>query len=154
MTERLKIISGGQTGVDRAALDAAIEAGLPHGGTCPVGRAAEDGVIDDRYDLIETESADPIIRTRLNIADADATLILAQGDLTGGTRQAAEYVEHLGRALLIVDPFADSAAEEIGEWLSGRRWRILSIGGPRESEHPGIYEKARGVLGEVFARLP
>jgi hypothetical protein len=74
-----KIISGGQTGVDRAALDAAIELGIPHGGHCPRGRRAEDGRIPDRYQLTETDSAQYRVRTERNVLDADATLILCRG---------------------------------------------------------------------------
>jgi len=90
---QLTIISGGQTGTDRAALDFAIAHGIPHGGWCPLGRRAEDGVLDPRYRLRETESKSYRQRTRRNVADSDATLILNLGELADGslaTRQLAE----------------------------------------------------------------
>ena len=88
-----KIVSGGQTGVDRAALDAALALGIPCAGWCPKGRRAEDGAIPERYPVAETESADYEERTRLNVGDADATLILASGPLSGGTGLTAETAE-------------------------------------------------------------
>ncbi|MCX7173435.1 MAG: putative molybdenum carrier protein [Proteobacteria bacterium] len=85
-----KIVSGGQTGVDRAALDWAVQQGIPHGGWCPKGRIAEDGAIDSRYELQETNSAKYPQRTKQNIIDSDGTLILNSGELDGGSLETRE----------------------------------------------------------------
>ena len=97
-----KIISGGQTGVDRAALDAAIELGIPHGGWCPRGRRAEDGAIPTRYQLKEIEGIDYSERTRRNILESDATLILTSGPLQGGTLLTFNLCNKLGRPVRVV----------------------------------------------------
>ena len=147
----LRILSGGQTGVDRAALDAALAAGVPVGGWCPAGRWAEDGPIPARYPLRETASGDPAERTRLNVRDADAVLILAAEPLAGGTRLTAEIARELERPLLVLDPLAD-APEDAVRWLRQRRVGVLDVAGPRESEAPGIYAAARGFLATVLDR--
>src|SRR5207247_8623955 len=98
-----KLISGGQTGVDRAALDVALELGLPCGGWCPRGRRAEDGPIDARYPLQETRSAAYPVRTRWNVRDADGTLILMRGRPDRGTALTRELAEAMNKPLLVVD---------------------------------------------------
>src|SRR5213080_1459301 len=103
-----KIVSGGQTGVDRAALDVALELGIPCGGWCPIGRRAEDGVIPDRYPLRQAPSANYADRTALNVRDSDGTLILARGPLRGGTALTKTFAERYGRPYLVVDPRAPS----------------------------------------------
>ena len=142
----LRLISGGQTGVDRGALDAAIATGLFHAGACPAGRLAEDGVIDVRYRLTETKSADPASRTRRNVQESDATLILSPTAPCGGTLLTANYAGKLSRPFLIVDPFAITAVEEIVAWLKDRGFQTLNIAGPRESESPGIADRTRSGL--------
>ena len=97
-----RIISGGQTGVDRAALDAAIELGIPHGGWCPRGRRAENGVIPSRYQLKEIEGIDYSERTRRNIVESDATLILTSGPLQGGTLLTFNLCIKLSRPVRVV----------------------------------------------------
>src|SRR5437660_8666127 len=97
-----KLISGGQTGVDRAALDVALELGLPCGGWCPRGRKAEDGVIPDRYPLAETPSPSYRQRTRWNVRDSDGTLILVRGRPTGGTALTLASARRLGKPVLVV----------------------------------------------------
>src|SRR3989344_782830 len=87
----MKIISGGQTGVDRAALDAALELGLPCGGIVPKGRLAEDGRIPERYPVQECDSEDYVVRTELNVIHSDATLILNRGEISGGTLITAQF---------------------------------------------------------------
>lgn len=138
----LTIRSGGQTGVDRAALDAAMEQGLAVTGWCPAGRLAEDGRIPDRYPLAETSLADYAQRTRWNVRDSDATLILSRSPLAGGTALTAAIAEELGRPLLIVDPGAPVAADVIRSWVRRQRVGDLNVAGPRESEDPGIYTSA------------
>ena len=150
---RLTIISGGQTGVDRAALDAAIAASLPQGGACPAGRLAEDGVIDARYRLTETISANPASRTRMNVRESDATLIISPAAPDGGTRLTVRHAAKLGRPCLVVDPADDSAAEAILAWLRAADIRVLNIAGPRESKSPGVYGQALRLLTAVFSRL-
>ncbi|MBN1394233.1 MAG: putative molybdenum carrier protein [Pirellulales bacterium] len=146
----MKIISGGQTGVDRAALDAAVELGLPHGGWCPLGRAAEDGRIPDRYELRETDSPEYPARTERNVIEADATLILHRGPLSGGTELTVRLAERHNRPHLVVDLDGAIDSAEVRHWLEETGVSILNVAGPRESQSPGIYESAREFLAGVF----
>jgi hypothetical protein len=149
-----RVVSGGQTGVDRAALDAAMETGFRTGGFCPKGRLAEDGPIPERYKLTETRTSSYEERTRLNVKESDATLILARGPLTGGTALTADAARVSRRPLLIIDlgdPEPDF--EDIEAWLSGNRVRSLNAAGPRESGCPGIYSDARGFLKRLLLFL-
>ena len=146
-----KIISGGQTGVDRAALDAAIELGITCGGWCPKGRASEQGPIADRYPLTETPSADPAQRTEWNVRDADATLIIAQGKLTGGTALTQRLATSLPKPCLVIDPAEATSAATVRAWLNEHAVRTLNVAGPRASTDPDIYELALGLLRKVLA---
>jgi hypothetical protein len=146
----IRIISGGQTGVDRAALDVALELGLECAGWCPAGRLAEDGRIDDRYPLRETPSAEYAERTQWNVRDSDASLILAPGEPEGGTALAVELARDLHKPLLQVDP-RTASPEEVREWLRRHRVGALGVGGPRASEWPEGYETARALLRRVFS---
>lgn len=162
-----RIVSGGQTGVDRAALDAAIAAGLLHGGWCPRGRRAEDGPIDARYELRETESADYAVRTEWNVRESDATLILARGPLQGGTALTLRLARRWDRPHRVVDLGKSDLDEsnreasdrddadrkgptspaDVATWLAEAEARILNVAGPRESTSPGI-----GKLAETWLR--
>lgn len=146
---RLRVVSGGQTGVDRAALDLALERGIPCGGWCPAGRAAEDGPIAARYPLRETPSADPAQRTRWNVRDSDATLILAAEPLHGGTALTRSAAQEAGRPVRVVDPAGGDAAG-VRAWLDDLAPAVLNVAGPRESECPGIQDLARRFLREVL----
>jgi hypothetical protein len=145
-----RIVSGGQTGVDRAALDAALDAGLACGGWCPRGRGAEDGPIPARYPLEETPEATPDQRTVWNARDADATLVLSRGVPTGGTALAIEGARNAGRPVLIFDLASDRDPADIAAWLDGCGVRVLNVAGPRESEAPGIYREARELLRRLL----
>jgi hypothetical protein len=138
-----KIVSGGQTGVDRGALEAAIAAGFAHGGWCPKGRKAEDGVIPERYHLRETPSPRYELRTLWNVRDSDATLVLTSGLLSGGTKLTVECAQGFGKPCLIVDLDGDADAEAVAEWIVENSIGVLNVAGPRESESPGVEEKAR-----------
>jgi len=146
-----RVVSGGQTGVDRAALDVALAVGLPVGGWCPRGRVAEDGRIPETYPLRETATADHAERTALNVRDSDATLILHQGPLTGGTAYTADVAAQLGRPLLAVDLRDEPDAGAVQAWLRAHAVQALNVAGPRESTAPGIYEAAFTFLAEVLA---
>jgi hypothetical protein len=147
----LRLMSGGETGVDRAALDAALGLGLPVVGWCPAGRRAEDGPIPDRYPLAETPSPDDGERADWNARDSDATLILYRERLAGGSAHAAERARAHGRPLLIRDLRAPIDPAEIARWLHANRVHALHCAGPRESEAPGIYAQAKVLLGQALA---
>ncbi|MEM1115720.1 MAG: putative molybdenum carrier protein [Bacteroidota bacterium] len=152
----LTIRSGGQSGVDRAALDAALALGLRVAGWCPAGRWAEDGPIPPRYPLRETAASAPEVRTRLNVRDADATLILSPQPLAGGTERTRAEAERLGRPVLVVDPFHEGAVPEAVAFVASHLASgplDLNVAGPRESEAPGMYAASRAVLSQVFDRL-
>jgi hypothetical protein len=153
-----KIVSGGQTGADRAALDFAIEQGIRHGGWCPKGRVAEDGRIARRYRLKETKSAYPAVRTRWNVRDSDGTVIFSlRRRLTVGTRLTADVAQKYKKPLLkIVSPGRD-AKTSLAAFLRKHRIRVLNVAGPRESGQVGVYDFASGVLqksAKVFRDCP
>jgi len=146
-----KIVSGGQTGVDRAALDAALAAGLDCGGWCPRGRRAEDGAIPEIYPLTETDEETYVARTRRNVEDSDGTLVFAWGGApSGGTRLTVEHARRIGRPHLVVDLHRPSLAR-IERWLAGRGIRVLNVAGPRESSRPGSYAAARSLMDELVS---
>jgi len=145
-----RIISGGQTGVDRGALDAAIEMGIPHGGSCPSGRR-----VPDRYDLVELATDSYPARTRRNILDAGATLILTpERHPTGGTRLTAKIAQELGRPWIAADPTRPEHVARVVAWLEHVRPEVLNVAGPRESRFPGIADKARNFLKLVLRAVP
>ena len=145
-----KIISGGQTGADRAALDLASELGLPCGGWCPKDRKAEDGPIEARYPLKETPSADYAVRTEWNVRDSDGTLVFTQGELTGGTAQTVEMAARLRKPCLVLDLAKQADVSAVHAWAREHRIGVLNIAGPRESKSPGIYAQTAHVLRELL----
>jgi hypothetical protein len=154
LTVAITIVSGGQTGADRAALDFAIAHGIPHGGWCPLGRRAEDGVLDARYQLRETESRNYRQRTRRNVADSDATLILNLGELVDGSLATRQFAEQANKPVCVVPLDADDLAAEVRrvrKWLAAHRIVVLNVAGPRESKRPGIYSRALAFLESSFA---
>lgn len=147
-------MSGGQSGVDRAALDVALALGLECGGWCPAGRRAEDGPIDARYPLRETERREPEERTRRNVRDAEALLVLVPaGDPAGGTALAVSEARRLGRPLRVVA--LDAAASDPEELARTRAWLArftsVNVAGPRESEAPGVAAAAACFLSALLA---
>ncbi len=137
-----RIVSGGQTGVDRGALDAAIELGLDHGGWCPRGRRAEDGPIPLRYQLSPTDSPNYPIRTRQNVIDSDATLLLYRETLLGGTELTFRLARQLDKPYLLVDLAGSPDDAMVLQWLCEAQIVTLNVAGPRESTAPGIARQA------------
>jgi hypothetical protein len=152
-----KIVSGGQTGADRAALDFARASGLRVGGWVPRGRLAEDGPIPEDYlGLLEADSADPAVRTALNVRDSDATLILSHGPLAGGSLLTFQEATRAEKPVLHLDldqVSTASAAERLGRWLATIRPRILNVAGPRASEDPRIAPDTEAVLGAALSGI-
>ena len=148
-----KIISGGQTGVDRAALDIALKLGIPCGGWCPKGRKAEDGEIDLKYPLKETDSPSYPVRTRKNVKDSDGTLVLTWGSPTGGTFDTIESAKKFKKPHLVVDLSESSSSDvkKVLEWGRTNNVRVLNVAGPRESKAPGIYDRAAKFLVQLFS---
>jgi hypothetical protein len=156
----MKILSGGQTGVDRAALDAAIELGVCYGGWCPQGGWAEDfpapqGLLARYPNLQATPSADPIQRTEWNVRDADRLLLLVDQRglaVSNGSMAARDFAVALGKPHRVIDLDAPDALALANAFLAEEKG-VLCVAGPRESEAPGIYAKARPLLCAVLATL-
>ena len=152
----LQIISGGQTGVQRAALDAALEQDFPCGGWCPQGRLAEGECIPDRYPLQEMASAHYTARTVQNIRDSDGTLIITQGVPVGRTEVTVLSARKHRKPVLVIDleaiPNPDAAIEKILTWADQRSIGILNVSGPWESQCPGIYDVALVLMKAVVVR--
>jgi len=146
-----KIISGGQTRVDRAGLDFAIENRIPHGGYCPKGRKAEDGKISDNYNLIETATSNYKERTEKNLIESDGTLIINKGELSGGTLLTANLCKKHKKPLFIVDlsNTTEKTKEEFNSWVKDNNIETLNIVGPRESKSQ-LYLQAKDYLGNLL----
>ena len=144
-----KVVSGGQTGVDRAALDVAFEKGLPRGGWCTRGRRAEDGTLDIRYPLIETPSEEYSQRTEWNARDSDGTLVLTRGTPTEGTAFTIEIAKKLEKPCLVLDLAEAPKESAVTAWAADHNVRVLNVAGPRESKCPGIYAQAAEFLRKV-----
>jgi Circularly permutated YpsA SLOG family len=142
---RLSIVSGGQTGADRGALDAALALGLPCGGWCPRGRRAEDGAIPDRYPLRETPTAEYPQRTEWNVRDSDGTVILHRGRTDRGTALTRRLAHRHGRPLLVLD-LRSAEPAQLAAWIAEKRIRRLNVAGPRETGSPGLQAAATAFL--------
>ncbi len=148
-----RIVSGGQTGVDRAALDAAIKLGIAHGGWVPKGRLAEDGPLPDTYRMRETSTPVYAERTEKNVVDSDGTLIISRGELTGGSQTTRDAAVRHERPWLHIDLDRTSAfqsAVRIVEWLRNHGIRVLNVAGPRASKDPRIYQATLSLLESVI----
>jgi hypothetical protein len=148
-----RVISGGQTGVDRAALDAAIELGIEHGGACPKGRLAEDGLIPSRYALHELDSADYIHRTRRNVLESDGTLILYDGELQGGSFTTFRFCQQMSKPVMLVQLRHPGPDKRVARWLIQHRIAVLNVAGPRASKRPEIYTAARNYLLRILGGM-
>ena len=148
-----KIVSGGQTGADRAALDVAIEHNIPHGGWIPKGRLAEDNPLPDHYHLKEMPTSSYPARTERNVIDSDGTLIISHGKLAGGSDLTRKFAILHGRSWLHIDlnqtDHTDAAAK-IKEWIDQEEIEILNIAGPRASKDPHIYNKVMEIIELVY----
>lgn len=153
----LRIVSGGQTGADRAALDAAIEADFPHGGWCPKGRRAEDGIISPDYELQETAHGRYAGRTEANARDSDATVVFTRGKPAGGSAATVKFAAKHGKPCLHVDldsTVGEEAAKEIVAFVNenlGDDNCILNIAGSRESCAPGIYDEVKSIISALLS---
>ena len=149
-----RIVSGGQTGADRAALDFAIQHGITHGGWVPKGRLAEDGPLPRRYRLKETKSASYPERTEQNVIHSDGTLIVSHGSLTGGSANTLKMAVKHGRPCLHLDMeklrFRD-ATQMLRSWIAENVIEVLNVAGPRKSNDPSIYETTLKILQATFS---
>ncbi len=153
----LKIVSGGKTGADRAALDWALANGLPCGGWCPLGRLAEDGVIDARYPLRETPEPSPAQRTEWNIRDSDGTLIISFAKrLIGGTRLTDDLAKSLAKPHLVLakeSGVLSAQAEALRQLIASNKIMVLNIAGPRASGEPGIGAHVTSLLDAALSQV-
>jgi hypothetical protein len=160
----MKLLSGGQTGVDRAVLDVAIERGVDYGGWCPKGGWAEDlteppGLLAKYPNLQETPLADPAQRTEWNIRDADACMIVIEAAgvaVSKGTALAQDLAHRYRKPLFVAPLGGEETIRDAGLWLRFQERRVgagltLAIGGPRESEEPGIYQHTLAFIRELFS---
>ncbi len=148
-----KIISGGQTGADQAALDAAIKLDIPHGGWIPRGRLTENGPLPEKYGLRETRSSSYPERTEKNVQQADGTVIISRGPLTGGSEYTRQMAVKHARPWLHINlekTSAFQAASAINEWIKLNKIETLNVAGPRASKDPKIYREVFGIIESVF----
>jgi hypothetical protein len=148
-----KIISGGQTGADRAALDVAIKLDIPHGGWIPKGRKTENGRLPDKYKLKEMPTSGYPKRTEQNILDSDGTVIISHGKLTGGSALTQKLSNQHSRPCIHIDlnqTIEFDAAVEISAWIMANNIEVLNVAGPRESEDLQIYKSTMGILESAF----
>lgn len=153
----MKIISGGQTGIDRAALDVALSLGAGCGGWCPAGRLAEDGAIPLSYPVQELPDAGYVERTARNVADADGTLIIHPGLLQGGTKATAQFCREMSKPSLLIDAGATSIAEavvQLQEFVHSHHVEILNVAGPRASQWPPGPDFTSALLTQFLASRP
>ncbi len=136
--------------MDRGALDAALELGIPHGGWCPRGRLAEDGRIPDLYRLRESDASEYPVRTEQNVLDSDATLILCRGRPSGGTELTLRLAQQHGQPHLVIDFERVPDPVAVRRWLVEQRVETLNVAGPRESQSPGIAALAREFIVRVL----
>lgn len=149
----MRIISGGQTGVDRAALDFGLEHGIEIGGFCPKGRIAEDGLIDLRYGLTELSNSNYSQRTLKNVVSSDATLIIYYEKLSGGTLNTRDYCMEQKKPFLLIDvsqKTLDSYGKEVLDWILKNNVQILNLAGPRHSKCELCYGLTKSLLAFVF----
>ena len=152
-----KIISGGQTGADQAALDVAIKHGIPHGGWIPKGRKTEDGILPEKYHLQEMPTASYPKRTEKNILDSDGTLIFSRGKLTGGSALTRKLAKQHGRPWLHIDlekVEETEAVQIIAGWIDKNGIQVLNVAGPRASKDPGIHDIVMQILENVLKETP
>jgi hypothetical protein len=150
-----KIISGGQTGVDQAALDVAIALGIPHGGWIPKGRKTENGVLPDKYRLKEMPTSSYAKRTEQNVIDSEGTLIISLGPLTGGSELTHKTATLHDRPCLHIDLGTLNtlqAVRTVRSWIVRHGIEILNIAGSRASENPEIYDMAAKILKAVVGK--
>ena len=148
-----KIVSGGQTGVDRGALDAALEVQFPCGGWCPRGRKAEDGRIPARYPLAETDSPNYLLRTEQNVVDSDATVIFYFNAMEGGTSKTQQLCQRHNKPYISIDLSALNDAQaciRLQVFLTALDVQILNVAGPRASKHPRASERTRNVIRQLL----
>ena len=148
-----KIISGGQTGADRAALDVAIEYHVPHGGWIPKGRLTEDGPLPEKYHLKEMPTESYPKRTEQNVIDSDGTLIISRGPLTGGTAYTVEMIHKHKKPFIFINLNETSeldAPSIISSWAIKQGIEVLNVAGPRASKDPGIYGNVRNILERIY----
>lgn len=154
--------SGGQTGADRGGLDAAIELDVPHEGWCPKGRRAEDGPIPAQYVLRECDSEDYRVRTELNVAATDGTIIFTHGILSSGSFLTSNFCKkhkkpYLWLDLEVIRRNKDnnviSSYEAIIEFVWQNSIDKLNIAGNRESKSPGIQQNVKRVMTQVLGRV-
>lgn len=149
-----KIISGGQTGVDRAALDFAIKHDIPHGGWLPKGRKTEDGTLPEKYQLQEMPTPDYSKRTEQNVLDSDGTLIVSHGMLTGGSALTLFLAEKHGKPCLHIDLnllSTEEAVRIINKWIQWHKLKVLNVAGPRAGKDSKIYEATMSLLEQVLS---
>lgn len=146
------VIGGGQTGADQGGLEFAIVHGIPHGGWCPKGRICEDGIIPSRYRLVETDTTDYRLRTKLNVLASDGTVIIHRAPLSGGSRLTRDLCSQHRRAFLLIDfgQTVPEAAVSLRQWAWQHGIKVLNVAGSRESKCHGVRQFTVDVLTQAY----